>query len=173
MGQRREKELVVEELTQKFSNSKAAVLTDYRGLNVAEVTELRDKLREAGVEYKVVKNTLAFLAAKEVGYEEIEEFLSGPTAIAFSKEDPVAPAKLLTQFADEHEAWEIKSAIVEEIIIDVEQVESLADIPSREVLLAKVAQGMKAPINGLVNCLNHPLRSLVNVLNSIKEEKEE
>ncbi|WP_408955496.1 50S ribosomal protein L10 [Natroniella sp. ANB-PHB2] len=172
MGQRKAKELVVEELTQKFKDSKSAVLTDYRGLDVAEVTELRDKLREAGVEYKVVKNTLAFLAAKEVGYEEIKDFLTGPTAIAFSTEDPVAPAKVLSEFADDHEDLEIKSGIIEGDIIDVDGVTALADIPPREVLLGQVARGMKAPINGLVHCLNHPLKELVQVLNQIKKEKE-
>ncbi len=173
MGQRREKELVVEELIEKFSGSKAAVLTDYRGLNVAEMTELREKLREAGVEYKVAKNTLAFIAAKETGYEGIKEYLSGPTAIAFSSEDPVAPAKVLVEFADEHEALELKSGIIEGDIINVDNVKALADIPPREVLLGQIARGMKAPINGLVYSLKYPLTGLVNVLNQIKEEKEE
>ena len=171
MGQRKENELVVEELTKKFNESKSAILTDYRGLDVAEVTELRDKLREAGVDYKVVKNTLAFLAAKEAGHEEIKDFLTGPTAIAFSVEDPVAPAKVLSEFADDHEDLEIKSGIVEGDIIDVDGVTALADIPPREVLLGQVARGMKAPITGLVRCLNHPLKELVQVLNQIKEEK--
>lgn len=172
MGQRREKELVVEELTKKFNNAKGAILTDYRGLDVAEVTELRDKLRDVGVEYKVVKNTLAFLAAKSAGYEDIKEYLSGPTAIAFSDEDPVAPAKVLSEFAKDHENLEIKSGVVEGDIIGFDSVKALADIPSREVLLAQVARGMKAPITGLVHCLKDPLKSLVYTLNAIKEDKE-
>ena len=173
MATRREKELEVEAITEKLENSKGAVLTDYRGLNVADMTELREKLREKEIEYKVVKNTLAFLAAKKTGYEDLEEFLSGPTAIAFCEDDPVAPAKVLKEFAEEHEELKIKSGIVEGNIIDVEQVESLADIPPREVLLAQIARGMKSPITGLVRSLDYPLQSLARVLNAIKEEKSE
>jgi large subunit ribosomal protein L10 len=173
MGQRREKEIVVQELIEKFSDSKSAVLTDYRGLNVAEVTELRAKLREAGVEYKVVKNTLAYLAAKETGYEDIKEYLSGPTAIAFSTEDPVAPAKVLSEFAKDHENLEIKSGFLSGDILDVEEIKALADIPPREVLLAQIARGMKAPISGLVYSLKYPINGLVYALNAIKDKKSE
>jgi large subunit ribosomal protein L10 len=173
MGQRREKELVVQELIEKFSNSKSAILTDYRGLNVAEVTELRAKLREAGVEYKVVKNTLAYLAAKETGYEGIKEYLAGPTAIAFSEEDPVAPAKVLSDFAKDHENLEIKSGILSGDILDVKGVKALADIPPREVLLAQIARGMKAPISGLVYSLKYPINGLVYALSAIKDKKAE
>ena len=170
---RREKELVVEELTEKLEDSKSAILTDYRGLNVEEMTELRNKLRDAGVEYKVVKNTLAYLAAKNAECEEVEEYLVGPTAIAFGLEDPVAPAQVLSDFAEEHEDLEIKSGVIEGSIIDAEEVESLADIPAREVLLGQIAQGMKSPISGLVYCLKEPLNKLVRTLNAVKEEKEE
>ncbi|MCK8825779.1 50S ribosomal protein L10 [Fuchsiella alkaliacetigena] len=169
----REKELIVEELTDKFSETKAAVLTDYCGLDVAQVTELRNQLREAGVDYKVVKNTLALLAAKNADFEEIEEYLTGPTAIAFSDEDPVAPAKVLVEFAKEHEELEIKGGLVEGDLIDLEQVKSLADIPPREVLIAQLLAKMKAPVNGLVNALNDPLQSLAYTLKAIKEDKEE
>ena len=172
MAQRRGKEIIVEQLTEKFNNAKSAILTDYRGLIVVVMTELSDKLREAGVDYKVSKNTLAFLAAKEAGYEEIKEHLSGPTAIAFSNEDPVAPAKVLADFAEDHENLEIKSGLVEGDLIDVDGVEALADIPSREVLLGQIARNMKAPISGLVRSLNYPLQSLVYALNAIKDEKE-
>ncbi len=173
MGQRREKELVVQEMIEKFTNAKSAVLTDYRGLNVEEVTELRSKLREAGIEYKVVKNTLAYLAAKETGYEGLKDYLSGPTAIAFSEEDPVAPAKILSDFAKEHDHLEIKSGLLSGDILDVEGINSLADIPPREVLLAQVARGMKAPISGLVYSLKYPINSLVYALNAVKDKKEE
>ncbi|GAB6139221.1 50S ribosomal protein L10 [Halanaerobaculum tunisiense] len=173
MVARREKELVVEELTDQFSTAKSAVLTDYRGLNVEEVTELRDQLRDSGVEYKVVKNTLAYLAAKNAGVEEIEEYLAGPTAIAFSNEDPVAPAQVLADFAEEHEDLEIKSGIVEGSVVDADDIESLADIPPREVLLGQIARSMKAPISGLAHALNYPLQSLAQALNSIKDQKED
>lgn len=169
----REKELIVEELTDKFSNAKSAVLTDYCGLDVETMTELRAKLREAGVDYKVVKNTLARLAAKKAEYDEVDDYLTGPTAIAFSDEDPVAPAKVLADFAEEHEELEIKAGILQGSLIGQEQLDSLADIPPREELIAQVLTKMKAPVNGLVNALNDPLKSLAHVLNAIKEEKEE
>jgi large subunit ribosomal protein L10 len=169
---RREKEKVVEELTDKFATSKSAILTNYRGLNVAEMTELRNKLRDANVEYKVVKNTLAYLAAQNADCEELEDYLVGPTAIAFGIEDPVAPAQVLSDFAEEHEDLEIKSGVLQGSVMEAEEVESLADIPPREVLLSQIAQGMKAPISGLVYCLKEPLNKMVRTLNAVKEEKE-
>ncbi|OEG62351.1 50S ribosomal protein L10 [Halanaerobium congolense] len=168
---RPEKEAVVKELTDKFGTAKSLVITDYLGLNVAEITELRSKLREAGVEFKVVKNTLATIAANDVEMEEMTEFFSGPTAIAFGEEDAVSPAKILVEYAKEHEVLEIKAGFLNGEIISKEKVESLAEIPSREELLAKAFASMKAPLTGLVNVLQGNIRGLVQVLNQIKEEK--
>lgn len=168
---RPEKEAVVKELTDKFSTAKSLVITDYLGLNVAEMTELRSKLREAGVEFKVVKNTLATIAANDVEMEEMTEFFSGPTAIAFGEEDAVSPAKILVEYAKDHEVLEIKAGLLNGEIISKEKVESLAEIPSREELLAKAFASMKAPLSGLVNVLQGNIRGLVQVLNQIKEEK--
>ncbi|MBZ4688696.1 MAG: ribosomal protein [Clostridiales bacterium] len=169
---RQEKERVVQEIKSKLQNSNAAVLTDYRGLNVAEVTELRKQLREAGVEYKVLKNTLVKIAAKEVGLEDLFQYLEGPTAIAFSEEDPVAPAKILSNFAKEHKNLEIKAGLLEGNVVSIEQVKELADLPSREELIAKVLGGLQGPISGLVNVLQGPIRNLVYVLEAIRKEKE-
>ncbi len=168
---RPEKEAVVKELTDKFGTAKSLVITDYLGLNVAEMTELRSKLREAGVEFKVVKNTLATIAANDVEMEEMTEFFSGPTAIAFGEEDAVSPAKILVEYAKDHEVLEIKAGLLNGEIISKEKVESLAEIPSREELLAKAFASMKAPLTGLVNVLQGNIRGLVQVLNQIKEEK--
>ena len=168
---RPEKEAVVKELTDKFSSAKSLVITDYLGLNVAEMTELRSKLREAGVEFKVVKNTLATIAANDVEMEEMTEYFSGPTAIAFGQDDAVSPAKVLVEFAKDHEVLEIKAGLLNGEIISKEKVESLAEIPSREELLAKAFASMKAPLSGLVNVLQGNIRGLVQVLNQIKEEK--
>ncbi|MFW5719298.1 50S ribosomal protein L10 [Halanaerobium saccharolyticum] len=168
---RPEKEAVVKELTDKFSSAKSLVITDYLGLNVAEMTELRSKLREAGVEFKVVKNTLATIAANDVEMEEMTEYFSGPTAIAFGEDDAVSPAKVLVEFAKDHEVLEIKAGLLNGEIISKEKVESLAEIPSREELLAKAFASMKAPLSGLVNVLQGNIRGLVQVLNQIKEEK--
>jgi large subunit ribosomal protein L10 len=168
---RPEKEAVVNELVEKLTNSKSVVITDYKGLNVAEITELRQKLREAGVEYKVVKNTLARIAAKKAEVDDINQFFVGPTALAFGVKDAVSPAKVLVDFAKDHKNLEIKGGALSGQIINLEKVKSLADIPSREVLLAKALAGMKAPITGLVNVLQGNLRGLVMVLNQIKEQK--
>jgi large subunit ribosomal protein L10 len=168
---RPEKEAVVKELTDKFTSAKSLVITDYLGLNVAEMTELRSKLREAGVEFKVVKNTLATIAANDVEMEEMTEYFSGPTAIAFGEDDAVSPAKVLVEFAKDHEVLEIKAGLLNGEIISKEKVESLAEIPSREELLAKAFASMKAPLSGLVNVLQGNIRGLVQVLNQIKEEK--
>jgi large subunit ribosomal protein L10 len=168
---RPEKEAVVKELTDKFTGAKSLVITDYLGLNVAEMTELRSKLREAGVEFKVVKNTLATIAANDVEMEEMTEYFSGPTAIAFGEDDAVSPAKILVEFAKDHDVLEIKAGLLNGEIISKDKVESLAEIPSREELLAKAFASMKAPLSGLVNVLQGNIRGLVQVLNQIKEEK--
>lgn len=168
---RPEKEAVVKELTDKFNSAKSLVITDYLGLNVAEMTELRSKLREAGVEFKVVKNTLATIAANDVEMEEMTKYFSGPTAIAFGEEDAVSPAKILVEYAKDHEVLEVKAGLLNGEIIAKEKVEALAEIPSREELLAKAFASMKAPLTGLVNVLQGNIRGLVQVLNQIKEEK--
>ncbi|MGM0438721.1 MAG: 50S ribosomal protein L10 [Bacillota bacterium] len=168
---RPEKEAVVAELADDFSKAKSMVITDYLGLNVEEMTELRKKLREAGVEYKVVKNTLAKIAAEKAEVEDVDEYIVGPTAIAFGLDDVVSPAKILVDFAEDHEDLEIKAGTLNGGIIDEEKVKSLAKIPSKEELLAKAFAGMKAPITGLVNVLQGNVRGLVQVLNQIKEQK--
>ena len=168
---RPEKEAVVAELADDFSKAKSMVITDYLGLNVEEMTELRKKLREAGVEYKVVKNTLAKIAAEKAEVKDVDQFIVGPTAIAFGLDDVVSPAKILVDFAEEHEDLEIKAGTLNGGIIDEEKVESLAKIPSKEELLSKAFAGMKAPMTGLVNVLQGNVRGLVQVLNQIKEQK--
>lgn len=168
---RPEKEAVVADLAERLNAAKSVVVTDYMGLDVATITELRQKMREAGVEYKVVRNTLARLAAKNVDMEDINQFFVGPTAIAFGTEDAVSPAKVLVDFAKDHDQLEIKGGALNGNIISLEKVKSLADIPSREVLLAKALASMKAPITGLVNVLQGNMRGLVQVLNQIKEQK--
>ncbi len=167
-----EKEAVVKELNEKFDQAKTLVITDYIGLDVEAMTELRARLREAGVEYKVVKNTLASIAADKAKLEEIIEYLKGPTAIAFGMEDVVSPAKVLVDFAKDHKVLEIKVGYLNGEVIDQEKVISLSKIPGREELLAQALAGMKAPISGLVNVLKGNLNDLVRVLNQIKMEKE-
>ena len=156
------KSQVVSEIVEKLEKSSSAIVVDYKGLTVEEVTELRKKMREAGVEYKVYKNTLVRKAAKEVGIEQFnDELLVGTNAIAFGYEDATAPARVLNNFAKDHKKLELKAGIVDGIVYDKTGVEKLATIPSKEVLIAKLLGSFKAPLS-----------NLAYLLNAIKEKKE-
>ena len=144
------KKAVVAEIKEKLVAAKSVVLIDYRGLTVAEVTELRNQCRKAGVEYAVLKNTMVNLAAKEAGIEGLEAFLKGPTAVAFGMEDAVAPAKVLTEFIKKTKKTEIKCGLLEGQILDAAGVEALAAIPSREVLIAKIMGSMMSAVSKFV-----------------------
>lgn len=169
-----EKQAIVAELKERLVNTKGAVLTNYRGLTVAQDTKLRRKLREAGVEYRVVKNTMTRIAAKEAGLEGLDAHLEGPTAIAISFTDPVAPAKVISDFVKENklDMLEVKAGIVEGSVIDAQGVKALAALPPREVLIAQVLAGMQSPIVGLVNVLQGSIRNLVYALDAVRQQKE-
>lgn len=160
----------VEEIRDKFSRASAAILTDYRGLNVAEMTELRRKLREQEVEFKVLKNTLTSIAVKELNYD-LDEYLEGPTAIAFSYHDPVAPAKVLAEFAKKNKFLELKAGVIEGKVADKDMVIELSKMPSREELLAKAVGSIQAPLYDIVGVLGGTLRNLVYTLQAVQEKK--
>jgi large subunit ribosomal protein L10 len=140
------KKKIVDEITGKLKDSVATIVVNYRGLSVAEVTELRQQLREAGVEYKVYKNTFARRATAIAGLSELDDALKGPTAVSFSKDDVIAPAKVLYNFAKEHEALEIKAGVIEGKLTSVDEIKALAELPSREGLLSMLANVLQAPI---------------------------
>ena len=169
-----EKQAIVADLKQKLSSAKGAVLTSSRGLSVAQDTKLRRKLREAGVEYRVVKNTMTRIAANEVGLEGLSQYLEGPTALALSYTDPVVTAKIIADFVKETkgQVLEIKAGVVEGKVIDVSGVKALASLPPREVLIAQVLAGMQTPIVGIVNVLQGTIRNFVYALNAVREQKE-
>lgn len=169
---RQSKEEIVAEFAEKLKASKAAYLADYRGLNVEQATALRCKLHEAGVEYRVVKNTLLRLAAKDTPAACLDEQLTGPTAIAFANEDPVAPAKALVEFAKAHKTFELKAGVLDGKLLSAEDIKALSDLPSREELLAKMLGSMSAPATNFVGVLAAMPRSLVQVLGAIKDQKE-
>lgn len=146
MSIREEKARLVQEIAGKLKESVSTIVTDYRGLTVAEVTELRKQLREAGIDFKVYKNTLTRRATAEAGLSELDAYLTGPTAIAFSKNDVVAPAKILSEFAKSHEALEIKAGVIEGKLVQYEQIKAIADLPSREGLLSMLLSVLQAPI---------------------------
>lgn len=148
------KKAVVAEITERLKNAQAGVLADYRGLTVAQDTELRKKLREAGVEYTIVKNTLTRFAANEVGLGELDPVLHGPTALATSADDVVAPAKVLVEFAKSNEQLEIKAGFVDGKVIDVNEVKVYASIPNKETLISKMMGSLQAPIGNLVRTLD-------------------
>ncbi|WHY77734.1 50S ribosomal protein L10 [Neobacillus sp. WH10] len=143
------KKHIVEEITDKLKNSVSTVVVDYRGLSVSEVTELRKQLREAGVEFKVYKNTMTRRAAEAAELAGLNEALTGPNAIAFSTEDVVAPAKILNDFAKKHEALELKAGVIEGNVATAEEIKALADLPSREGLLSMLLSVLQAPIRNL------------------------
>ncbi|QAY67847.1 50S ribosomal protein L10 [Paenibacillus protaetiae] len=140
------KQQAVEEITSKLRESSSTVVADYRGLNVAQVTELRKQLREAGVEFQVLKNSLVRRASEAAELSGLNEILTGPTAIAFSKEDAVAPAKILNDFAKKNEALKLKGGVVEGQVVDLAQIKALAELPSREGLLSMLLSVLQAPM---------------------------
>ena len=149
-----QKKAQVAELIETLKAAQAGVIVDYRGLTVEEDTKLRRTLREANVNYFVVKNTLLRLAANETGLEALDSILHGPTAIAVSNEDPVAPAKVISDFAKTNEKLELKSGFMDGEVISLDEVKQLAATPSREVLLAKLLGSLNAPISNLARLLN-------------------
>ncbi len=161
MGNREMKEVKIKELTEKLTKAQAAILASYKGITVEEDTELRKKMREAGVEYRVIKNTLTARAAKEAGFDGIEQYLEGPVSIAFGYEDPTAPARILADFAQNHKALELKAGIVQGEVFDQAKVMELSKVPPKDVLIAKLLGSFKAPLS-----------NLAYLLNAIKEKKE-
>lgn len=161
MGNRDMKEVKINELVEKLSKSQAAILSSYKGITVEEDTELRKNMREAGVEYRVIKNTLTARAARQVGYPEIEKYLEGPVSIAFGYDDPTAPARVLADFAKNHKNFELKAGIVQGEVFDKDRVMELSKIPPKEVLIAKLLGSFKAPLS-----------NFVYMLNALKEKKE-
>ena len=147
-----QKKAIVKALAEKMKNANAGVFVDYKGINVAEDTALRNELRKAGVEYTVIKNTLANFAVKEIGYDALSEIFSGTTALATS-EDQVAAAKILCNYAKDHENFKIKAGFIDGEILDTEGVISLSKIPSKEGLIAKMLGSLQSSLYGLAYVL--------------------
>ncbi len=169
---RKEKEKMLSDLREKFKESPVAILANNKGVNVAGMTKLRSKMREKGCVLKVAKNTLTSKVIEELGYSDLQQYLTGPTVIAFSGEDIVAPAKVFAEFIKETKApLEIKAGLLEGKTIDAKGVKALADLPSREVLLGKVVSGMQSPMYGFASMLQGTLRSFVYALEAIRQQK--
>ena len=149
-----QKKAIVADLSEKFGKAASGVLVKYQGITVEQDTKLRASLREAGVEYAVVKNTLIGRACDEVGFGAMKEHLEGMNAIAISYDDPVAPAKILKQYAEKIECFELRAGFLDGAVIDTATVEALADTPSKEVMIARILGSIQGPITGLAVALN-------------------
>ena len=155
------KSQLVSEYTEKFKESASIVVVDYRGLSVTEVTELRQSLRAEGVEFKVLKNNISRRAVTAAGFESLSEAFVGPTAVAYSKEDVVAPARIVYNFSKEHQALELKAGVIEGTVASFEQVMELAKLPNRDGLLSM-----------LLSVLQAPIRNMACVVKAVSEQKE-
>jgi large subunit ribosomal protein L10 len=160
-------------ITERFENAKALIFADYRGLKVDEMTELRSKLRESGAQMKVVKNRLVKRVLKDKGLSDLDEHFINPTAVASADEDPVAPAKVLVEFAKAHQALSLKAGFMDGGLLTKAQIEHLATLPSREELLARALSSMNAPATNFVGVLAALPRQLVTVIDAIRKKKEE
>jgi large subunit ribosomal protein L10 len=166
------KKRIAEDLEARFKKSSIVILTDYKGLDVASMNALRRKLREADAEYQVVKNSLLVRASESNDVALIKDQFKGPSAVALSNGDPVAPAKVLTEFVKENDKFEIKVGVLNGKMIDVNGIKALSALPSREVLLAQVLSAMNAVPTALVTALSDVPRRMVNVIQAIKDKKE-
>jgi len=169
---RPEKAKQVEELSEIFNNARCVVLNDFTGLNVEKISELRRLCEKAGVEFRVVKNTLAKRSIKGTPAEDLEQYFDGPTALAISRESENISAKILVKFAEEHELPRLKAGVVEGKVIDATHVLALAKLPSKEELMSKLLGGIMSPGNRLVSVLQGSLRNLLYALNAIVEKKQ-
>ncbi len=169
---RPEKERIVEEIAEKLTSSASVYLADYKGLNVDEINDLRNQLREHSVEFTVIKNTLARLSANKIGYADLIPYLTGPTAIAYAMADPVIGAKILADFQKNNDKLQIKACIFDGIVYDEKRVQEIAKLPSKEEIYAQTVGMISSPLRSMVGLLNGLLSAIVNVLDQIKQQKE-
>lgn len=168
---RKDKEALVEEVAGLLADAEVMYVSDYRGLTVAQISELRGALRPSGARLRVLKNTLTRRAAAQAGREELLELLNGPTAVTFCGDDPVAPAKALIEFARKNDALEVRGGVLQGKPIDGADIKSLATLPPRDVLIGQVVGTMVAPISGFVTVLNATIGGLVRSLQQIADQK--
>lgn len=166
-----QKKQQVAQLAEDFKKANVGVLVNYEGITVEKDTKLRKQLREAGCEYKVVKNTLLGLAFKEAGIEGLEEHLHGATAIAYSENGYVDAPKILSDYAKDNENFTVKAGFIDGDTVDAKSIDELAKLPPKEVLVAQVLGGLNGPIQGFANVLNGTIRGLVIALNAIAEKQ--
>jgi len=165
------KSQVVDKIKEKIARSRVIVVADYQGFSVKEMTDLRKKLRVEEAEYTVVKNTLLERAFEQSGFPQFKDYFKGSTAILLGYKDAVTPLKILVKFVKDSEKGKLRGGLVEKDIFGEKELTEISKLPSREVLLGKVVGGLQAPIYGLVNVLQGPIRKLVYALSEIKTKK--
>jgi large subunit ribosomal protein L10 len=168
---RSQKEARVEELAKQFEGKSVVILSDFTGMDVETATEIRKRFREASVEYRVVKNTLAIRAAEKVGFGDLVGSLSGPNGVVLADGDPVAPAKILVEFEKKNNTPKIRAGWIDATLMTAAEIRRIADLPTREVLLAQIAAGFQAPVAGLARLLSELARKLVSTLDEIGKQK--
>jgi len=162
----------VEEIKESMAKAKVAIVTDFRGFSVADITTLRRQLQKEGSDYTIVKNTLAKIAIKDTPYELLTELLQGPSGLALGFNDQVAPAKVLTQFIKKAKKGEIRGAVLDGVVLFSKDVQKLSELPSKEELYAKMLGSISSPAQGLVNTLNGVARALVIAMEEVRKQKE-
>ena len=168
-----QKEATIKDLTERFSNARSIYFTNYTGLNVELMNKLRKELRAGNVEYKIVKNTLSRIAAKNAGLESLDSYLSGPVGLALSYDNPALPAKLLSDFVKKNklETLDISGCVFDKEVFDAGKVKTIITLPPKDTLMAQFLGTLQAPLSDLVGVLNAALGNLVGVLKSLSEEK--
>ncbi len=167
-----EKKRIAQNLNERFSKAAVVIVSDYKGLDVAAINDLRGKLRQEDVEFQVAKNSLLIRASKETDVALIKDSFKGPSAVALSYADPVAPAKILTEFAKENKVFEIKVGVMGGKILDASSIKALSALPSREVLLGSLVATLNSVPTGFVRTLAEIPRRLLNVLQAVRDQKE-
>lgn len=168
-----EKQRIVSELKEKIAEAKSILLTDFTGLNVEQMSKLRNQLRQSSVEYRIIKNTLARISVEQLKMTKILNYLDGPTAIAFGLDDPLAPIKVISEFAKKNNKPIMKAYILDDQVYQDAQINELAKLPNKVTLLAQLMATVNAPMSNLVSSLQNLLQKVVIALNAIKEKKEQ
>jgi len=166
-----EKIALVAEIKDRFAGASGVIMADYRGLTVKEMQGLRTRLRAAGSDIKIYKNTLTELAVRELALPSMDEILEGPTAFVFTRDDPAASAKALVEFAKEHKALDLKGGFIDRAVVGADEIKAVAALPPREVLVAKLLGTLQAPASSFVRVLNGPAAAFVRALQAIADQK--
>ncbi|MBF0465551.1 MAG: 50S ribosomal protein L10 [Nitrospirae bacterium] len=168
---KQEKEVVVSELKDKFSRSKSVVFTNYTGMTVADLSDLRVNLRKSNIEYKVVKNTLAKLACEGTAIESTKSIFTGPVGLAIGYDDPISVSKRVFEYAKGNDKFKVLNGFVEGRVFDAKDLKKISELPPREVLLSQVAGCMSAPATKMASLLDATVSRMVNALNALKDKK--